>query len=51
MGCLGIIAAIILFSAGIDRLDKNPVLASILLGASILVGVVTWILDRLVGDE
>lgn len=42
MGCLGILACIILFSAGIDRLDKNPTLAFILIGIAIVIGLVLW---------
>lgn len=46
MGCLGIVAAIILFSAGIDRLDKNTPLSIGLLAAAVVVGLLTWWIDR-----
>lgn len=46
MGCLGIVAAIILFSAGIDRLDKNLPLSLTLIGLSIIVALITWYMER-----
>lgn len=46
MGCLGYIATIILFSAGIERLDKNTPLSIGLIAAAIVVGLITWFIDR-----
>lgn len=51
MGCFLMLAALILFSTGLDRIDKNPTLGLILISLSIILGFGTWFFDREIDDE